>query len=253
MHAIPAGPIHLDNRLQVPPRLGDGAAVGPACQSPGRGVAGTAASQRSAADAALAAALVARAPNAARQAWIQLSPIVRAVLRRELGPGPDELDLCQEVFLRFFRRIHELRDPAALRGFVVSITLGVARNQRRRARIRRCVSLTATGDAPAVAGIGPNFEAREILGRLQRVLAEVDAEDRSLFLTRYVDQEHLDTMAAMAGCRVGAVKGRLARALHRLRSRMRHDAVLAPHAGALTAAGPRAARPARVPRHSRTV
>lgn len=242
MHALPfAGPMDHDDGWRAHPHAGT---------SPG---AGTASGPRAAADTVLAAALMARAPTAARQAWIDLSPLVRTVLRRELGPGPDELDLSQEVFLRFFRRIDELRDPAALRGFVVSISLGVARNHRRRARIRRCVSLTATGDPPALADIGPNFEARQILGRLQQLLLEADAEDRSLFLTRYVDHEHLGTIAALAGCRVGAVKGRLARALHRLRARMRHDAVLAPHVNALGAAAPRTVRPGRVPRHGRTV
>jgi RNA polymerase sigma-70 factor, ECF subfamily len=222
--------------------------------APASAAAVTAAGSRAAADARLATALMARAPTAARHAWVELSPLVRAVLRRELGPGPDEMDLCQEVFLRFFRRIDQLRDPGALRGFVVAISLGVARNQRRRAQVRRCVSLTATGDAPAVAGVEPSFEARQILGRLHHLLIEADAEDRSLFLTRYVDHEHLGTIAAMAGCRVGAVKGRLARAVHRLSARMRRDDVLAPHAAALAAAVvPRTARPGRVARHGRTV
>jgi RNA polymerase sigma-70 factor (ECF subfamily) len=242
MHAITlATPMDHDDRRRPP------------VHAPASGAAGGATDSRPAADARLAAALMARAPAAERRAWIELSPVVRAVLRRELGPGPDEMDLCQEVFLRFFRRIDQLRDPDALRGFVVGISLGVARNQRRRAQVRRCVSLTATGDAPAVAGVEPSFEARQVLGRLQDLLVEADADDRALFLTRYVDHEHLGTIAAMAGCRIGAVKGRLARVVHRLSARMRRDAVLAPHAAALAAAVPRTARPGRVARHGRTV
>src|SRR5262249_51305584 len=88
-------------------------------------------------DTALATALRARDRGAAVQAWVRFSPLVLGVLRRFFGPGPggnsaDRQDLCQEVFLRFFARIDELRDPGALRGFLMGIALGVAQNELRR-------------------------------------------------------------------------------------------------------------------------
>jgi RNA polymerase sigma-70 factor (ECF subfamily) len=56
--------------------------------------------------------------------------------------------MCQEVFLRFFTRIDELRDRNALRSFLIGICLGVAQNELRRARVRRWIFLTQTGDLP---------------------------------------------------------------------------------------------------------
>jgi len=63
--------------------------------------------------------------------WSKYAALVQRLVRRFLGPGPDYADVCQEVFLRIFKRLDELREPAALRGFVVSIALGVARNESR--------------------------------------------------------------------------------------------------------------------------
>src|SRR4051794_26398773 len=100
-------------------------------------------------DAALATALIARERDAPAQAWTRLSPLVLRLLRRYFGPGHDRQDLCQEVFLRFFNRIDELRDRNALRSFLIGICLGVAQNELRRARGRRRVFLTPTGGVPA--------------------------------------------------------------------------------------------------------
>ena len=185
------------------------------------------------ADATLAAALVAREPAAATHAWLQLSPLVLGIMRRQLGAEAETRDLCQEVFMRFFRRIDELRNPSALRGFVVGISLGVARNERRRTQVRRLVSLTTTGELPPAVAGQPDFESREALFSLHRLLASTSAEDRALFLTRYVDQKDLAEIAAATGRPLWSVKRRLARATRRLRAGMRHDGALAVHADAL--------------------
>src|SRR6476469_5589137 len=92
--------------------------------------------------AALAAALIARERAAPGTAWARLSPLVRRLQLRDFGPGPDRQDLFQEVFLRFFNRIDELRDRNALRSFLIGICLGVAQNELRRARVRRWIFLT---------------------------------------------------------------------------------------------------------------
>ena len=112
-------------------------------------------------DTSLAAALAAREPQAATIAWTRLSPLVLRLLRRYFGPGADRQDLCQEVFLRFFSRIDELRDQAALRSFLIGITLGVAQNEVRRAKVRRWIFLTQTGDLPDAPIAASDPEARE--------------------------------------------------------------------------------------------
>jgi RNA polymerase sigma-70 factor (ECF subfamily) len=183
-------------------------------------------------DTALAMALRARDRGAATQAWVRLSPLVLGVLRRFFGPGPggdsaDRQDLCQEVFLRFFARIDELRDPNALRGFLMGICLGVAQNELRRIRVRRWVRLTPIGELPEVPGPGVNPEAREAARRFYGLLERVSVEDRTLFLARYVEKMEIGELASALGLPLSTAKRRLARTTRRIGAKMSRDAALA--------------------------
>ncbi len=115
--------------------------------------------------------------------WSKYAALVQRLARRFLGPGPDYADLCQEAFLRIFKRLDELREPAALRGFVVSVTLGVARNEVRRRRIRAIVGLVPEEVLPAAPELPGQGEAREEARALYRLLGTLSAED-SLALRR---------------------------------------------------------------------
>jgi RNA polymerase sigma-70 factor (ECF subfamily) len=177
-------------------------------------------------DAALAAALIARDPHAPGLAWTRLSPLVLRLLRRYFGPGPDRQDMCQEVFLRFFTRIDELRDRSALRSFLIGICLGVAQNELRRARVRRWIFLTQSGDLPETPINAATPETREATGRIYKILAGVNAEDRALFVTRYIEKMELAEIAAAIGRPLSTTKRRLARATKRISARMKGDAAL---------------------------
>jgi RNA polymerase sigma-70 factor (ECF subfamily) len=183
-------------------------------------------------DTALATALRARDRGAAVQAWVRFSPLVLGVLRRFFGPGPggdsvDRQDLCQEIFLRFFARIDELRDPGALRGFLMGICLGVAQNELRRLRVRRWIRLTAVGELPEVPGPGVDPEAREAAWRFYRLLEQIGVEDRTLFIARYVEKMEIGELASALGMPLSTAKRRLARATRRIGAKMSRDAALA--------------------------
>jgi RNA polymerase sigma-70 factor (ECF subfamily) len=183
-------------------------------------------------DAALAAALRARDRGAAVQAWSRFSPLVLGVLARFFGPERaadqvDRQDLCQEVFLRFFARIDELREPGALRSFLVGICLGVAQNELRRARVRRWIRLTPGGDLPEVPGSGMDPEAREATWRFYGLLSRLSVEDRALFLARYVEKMEIAELAGVLGLPLSTAKRRLARATRRIGAKMSRDPALA--------------------------
>jgi RNA polymerase sigma-70 factor, ECF subfamily len=186
-------------------------------------------------DAVLATALIARDREAPGVAWTRLSPLVLRLLRRYFGPGPDRQDLCQEVFLRFFTRIDELRDRTALRSFLIGICLGVAQNELRRARVRRWIFLTQSGDLPDAPINGVDPEAREATERVYKILAGVSAEDRSLFVTRYIEKMELAEIAVAIGRPLSTTKRRLARATRRIGARMSGDPALADYVGGLAA------------------
>jgi len=178
-------------------------------------------------DSALASALLARHPQAAEVAWTRFSPVAVRILRRYFGPGPDRQDLTQEIFLRFFARISELRNQSALRSFFIGICLGVAQNELRRVKVRRWISLTPTGDLPDVPLQGWNPEAREATTRLYRILGGVGLEDRTLFVARYVEKMDIPEIAAALGRPRSTIKRRLARVTRRVGARMSGDPSLA--------------------------
>jgi len=186
-------------------------------------------------DVALSAALRAREPRAASEVARAYGPLVRRVVSRFLGPAVNRQDLaqdlCQEVFLRFFKRIDELRDPAALRGFLISIALGVARNEARRARVRRWIGLTSSGDLPETAGpLSWDPEARETTAHLYAILERLCAEDRSLFTARFAERMEVADVAAAHRMTLATAKRRLARLTKRLGAKMSRDPLLEPYA-----------------------
>lgn len=186
-------------------------------------------------DASLAAALLAGEPTAAKVAWTRYSPLVLRLLRRYFGPGPDRQDLCQEVFLRFFARIAELREPAALRNFLIGICLGVAQNELRRGRVRRWIFLTQTGELPDAPVVGSDPEAREATGRVYTMLGTLTPEDRTLFVARYVEKMELADIATAVGSPLSTTKRRVARVTRRVAAKMSRDPALAEYVDGLGA------------------
>jgi RNA polymerase sigma factor (sigma-70 family) len=184
-------------------------------------------------DAALATALLGGEPGAHDRAFTELSPLVLRILRRTFASGPDNQDLCQEVFLRFFARITELRDRRALRNFVVGICLGVAQNERRRAHVRRTIGLAASDELPDYPVPPSDLEARQAMWRLCEVLAGAGPEDRGLFAVRHVDKMELADIAASKGWSLAKTKRRVARVTRRVGARLRREPALADYAGAL--------------------
>ena len=116
-------------------------------------------------DAEIAEALKRGDRGAELEAWNRFSPGTAQTLRRLLGPGPDREDLLQEVYLRFFRNVRSLREPAAVRGFLAGISVRVVRQEIARRRRSQWLRLTPTGDAPDAPGPAADVESRNVIAR----------------------------------------------------------------------------------------
>jgi RNA polymerase sigma-70 factor, ECF subfamily len=184
-------------------------------------------------DVALVRAACAGDRRACFVLWSRYAALVRRLVRRFLGPGPDDQDVCQEAFLRVFRRLRELRDPSTLPGFVISVTLGVARNEVRRRRIRSIVGLVPEEALPQTATSTGQGEAREATRALYQLLDTLSAEDRSLFVTRFAEKMELVEVAAAHNMSLSTTKRRLARLTARVNARVQSDPVLREYVGAL--------------------
>ncbi len=181
-------------------------------------------------DAALAEALLSGQPGAASRAWIRLSPLVRRIVGQHFPSSADGQDLCQEIFLRFFARITELRARPALRNFLIGICLGVLQNERRRARVRRDLRLLPPDELPEQVAPPADPEAREALRRLGDVLAGVTPDERRLFAVRHIEKAQFPVIAARSGWSLRQAKRRTALASRRIAWRLRRDPLLADYA-----------------------
>src|SRR3569623_2926813 len=97
-------------------------------------------------DATLAAALIAEDLRAPRVAWARFAPMVHRMLKRACGEPHDIDVMVQDVFLCLFRKLPGLRDPGALRAFVVAITVKTIQYEIRRRRMRARFGALRGGD-----------------------------------------------------------------------------------------------------------
>jgi len=178
-------------------------------------------------DADLARALIARDPQAPRALWRRYAPMVFRMLRRALGPGHYVEDLSQEVFLCVFEKVTTLREPKALKAFVISITVLTTRSELRRLWVRRWIRLSGKTDPTGKAVVHLDTDAREALSRFYGVLDRVNAQDRTLFVLRFMEGLGLVEVAAAAGLSLATTKRRLARVWSKVRLLVERDPILA--------------------------
>lgn len=171
-----------------------------------------------------------RAGDVSAQAalWDRYSVGVRAVLRRMLGPSAEVEDALQEVFVQFFRSLGALRDPTALRPFLIGIAIRVARGALRKRRLLRWFRLTHDGQLPESALEPPDDDrARVALRQLYTILEELDVDSRLLFVLRHIEGLALDAIAQGLELSTATVKRKLARVTPVVLARAKQSAELA--------------------------
>jgi RNA polymerase sigma-70 factor, ECF subfamily len=174
-------------------------------------------------DAELVAGIIERRPKAIAQLYDSYAPLVRGLLVRTLGTTHDLDDLAQDTFMTVISRCSALRDPTALRSFVVGVTFRMARNALRKRALRRFVALE---DAHEVAVAPCCAETAECVRHVYRVLDKLDSNLRVAFVTRHVEGYELAEAAQLCGCSLATYKRRLSRAESRFEALSRSDPVL---------------------------
>ncbi len=144
--------------------------------------------------------------------------LVRFCARYTGDPDVAE-DLAQQALLDAWRREHQLRDPKARRGWLLSI----ARNSclmwgraRSRELSHRACSTDADGREPDYRltddfDVEVELERGELAQLLDRALALLPAETRDVLIERYLKESPQAELAARLGLTEGAVEARLQR------------------------------------------
>jgi RNA polymerase sigma-70 factor (ECF subfamily) len=174
-------------------------------------------------DSDLVGALGRGEPWAAEEVWDRHSGNVRRLLFRALGPRPEVDDLTQEVFMRVFSRVGQLRDARALREFVIAVAVNVLRGELRRRWVRRKVLLSNDGSVPEIEAPNADPEAREALARCYAILDKLGARERAAFVLRYMEERTFEEVAAGLGVSLRTAKRLATRASERVGKRVGND------------------------------
>ena len=149
-----------------------------------------------------------------------------------LGDRDEALDLSQEVFLRVFRTIHQIRGQSSLRTWIYRIAVNQARNRHRFWRRRHRDAQVSLDDHVALHG---EFESggeqtpdrmlaqKELAARLQGALDRLPFDPRTAIILREIDGLSYEEIAFSLGVAVGTVKSRRTRARQALRSDLRQE------------------------------
>ena len=142
---------------------------------------------------------------------------VFAFCHSRLISSVDAEDATQETFLRALGRVHELRSPLAMGGWLRQISHHVCIDMIRRQKVRK----TSPADFNEVAGVVPESvsvrESREHLVRLVHALPE---SLREIVLLHYYDEMTYDQMATWLNVARSTVNDRLSKARQLLKQQL---------------------------------
>src|SRR6186997_366025 len=163
--------------------------------------------------------LVVRAQSGDLEAYAvlvrQTQVMAYAVARGMLRDGALAEDAIQEAYLRAFRRLRDLDEPAAFAGWLRRIVITVALNARR-ARRRTLLRLDDVPDVPVLDEAETRWSDLQ-RHRLASALLSLTADERRLCDRRYHGQWSITRLAQHAGVDDAAMRKRLQRVRDKLR------------------------------------
>lgn len=163
------------------------------------------------------------APLSADFLFRQYARYVAHIALRIVGRDADVDEIVQDVFLAAMSGLADLREPEAVRGWLATITV---RKAQRRLRYNRLQSWLGLEDEPDYEGaVAPNAspEDQAVVRSVYRALDSVPVNDRVAWTLRYMQDERLESVAALIGCSLATAKRRIAAAQLKLDEVLKDD------------------------------
>src|SRR6185369_12024808 len=150
----------------------------------------------------------------AGEAWAQAAIFrryvedVTNVVTRLLGRLGDADDVVQDTFVDAFSDLGTLREPEALRSWLIGIGVRRVRRRIRRTQFLRKLGLDRGADDATLAATASDAASPEVraeLALVDDVLAKVGAEARIAWMLRKVEGEELSAVASAIGVSLATV------------------------------------------------
>ena len=161
------------------------------------------------------------------KAVAQYSGYAAAIARSVLGPAATREDLeeiVSDVFVALWRSADRLDETRPLKGYLAAIARNAAIDRLR--RLHPTEPLPADDLLHADEADGPEAQAlrREQAETLRRLLLEMAADDREIFVRFYYYRQTVREIAQITDRNESTVKARLARGRARLRDKLTKEA-----------------------------
>jgi RNA polymerase sigma-70 factor, ECF subfamily len=166
-------------------------------------------------------------PGWQRQVFDEYHRLVRGLALKAFGPYAEVEEVIDDVFLSFFDAAHRVQKPEALRSYLVSITMNRIRTEirvrQRRAKIYR---LVGPGDELDRRASTDDPKAKAALIQLSHVVDDLDAEERAVYLLRFVEGLPLAEVAELLNMSEATAQRRALRAEEHVLRRVSRNALL---------------------------
>lgn len=130
-------------------------------------------------------------------------------------------DLAQEVFLKVYEALPQFRFESSFFTWVYRITLNKSRDEMRRRKVRRVLSLQSAPEQTraeihrSVVALPRESDLQDIVARGLQSLPE---KFRTVIVLKDMEGMSYEEIAGIARCKIGTVKSRLARGRAMLRT-----------------------------------
>lgn len=139
-------------------------------------------------------------------------PKVERLVAGALGIDSELSDVVQDVFLSVLKNVHQLKDPAALPGWIASLAVFTARGQIRKRRRWRWIRFLAPEDVPEAPSAGHDHEGSATMRAVYQAIDTLPEDERMAFTLRFVAEMELTEVAAACRVSLATIKRRLSRA-----------------------------------------
>jgi RNA polymerase sigma-70 factor, ECF subfamily len=174
---------------------------------------------------ALLAALRSGDSSAQADVFNLYEPAVRRVLMRILRERQDVQDALQDTFVKIFNSASQVKDPMALKGWILKVATSVGLDEYRR-RQRSREHRLSDHDSCEPSALSAPLEVRRALRDAYRVLSVLPEQEQQVFTLRYIDGLELEKIADVCDISLATVKRRLGRAADRFNSLARRQPAL---------------------------
>jgi RNA polymerase sigma-70 factor, ECF subfamily len=184
---------------------------------------------------ALHAAIVRGEAGWQRRAFDAFHGLVHGLLIKSLGPRAEIADLLGDVFVTFFASAQRIRNEHAVRSYLVSITMNVARREIRQRKRRELFQRFAGSVSEYEREAGSDDpKATAALLQLSRILDELSADERAAFVLSSLEGMPAAEVAELLGVSESTAKRRIRRASEHLLKRVSRSALLCDYVQART-------------------